>query len=106
VTPGKGISDNRSKWMNHCAGIGVDDMPKRKSLLPKEKVMVPLPDRLSLSPEQTSALTGIGISRIREAIRAGDLDAHRNGASIVILPDDVRIWLKALPAVETAKDRP
>jgi hypothetical protein len=45
-------------------------------------------------------------SRIREAIRAGDLDAHRNGASIVILPDDVRVWLKALPAVESTKSRP
>jgi hypothetical protein len=80
-------------------------MPKKKPQLPKEKVMVPLPDRLSLSPEQTSALTGIGISRVREAIRAGDLDAHRNGASIVILPEDVRVWLKALPAVEKTKDR-
>jgi hypothetical protein len=79
---------------------------KKKPLLRKKKIMVPLPDRLSLSPEQTSALTGIGISRIREAIRAGDLDAHRNGASIVILPDDVKVWLKALPAVEPAKDSP
>jgi excisionase family DNA binding protein len=67
---------------------------------------VPLADRLSLSPEQTSALTGIGISRIREAIRDGALSAHRNGASIVILPDDVRAWLKSLPIVVTKKDRP
>jgi excisionase family DNA binding protein len=81
-------------------------MPKKSPLLPKEKVTVPLPERLSLSPEQASALTGIGISRIREAIRAGDLDAHRNGASIVILPDDIKVWLKALPAVEPTKNRP
>ena len=80
-------------------------MPKEKALLPKEKVSVPLADRLSLSPEQTSALTGIGISRIREAIRGGALDAHRNGASIVILPDDIKVWLKALPAVEPRRDR-
>jgi hypothetical protein len=42
-------------------------MPKETSgqnrMLP-----VPLADRLSVSPEQASALTGIGISRIREAI--------------------------------------
>jgi hypothetical protein len=81
-------------------------MPNKKPLPLKKKVMVPLPDRLSLSPEQTSALTGIGVSRIREAIRAGDLDAHRNGVSIVILPDDVRVWLKALPAVEPTKGHP
>jgi hypothetical protein len=79
--------------------------PKKTPLSPKTKLIVPLPERLSLSPEQTSALTGIGISRIREAIRAGDLDAHRNGASIVILPDDIKVWLKALPAVESTKSR-
>jgi hypothetical protein len=67
---------------------------------------VPLTDRLSVSPEQASALTGIGISRVREAIKSGALDAHRNGASIVILPDDIKVWLKTLPAVEQRKDRP
>jgi excisionase family DNA binding protein len=81
-------------------------MPNRKPPLPKEKILVPLADRFSLSPEQTCALTGIGVSRIREAIRDGKLDAHRNGASIVILPDDIRVWLKALPAVESQKNRP
>jgi hypothetical protein len=69
-------------------------------------VSVPLADRLSMSPKQTSALTGIGISRVREAIRSGALDAHRNGASIVILQDDIKVWLKALPAVELTRDCP
>jgi Helix-turn-helix domain len=81
-------------------------MPKKKSLLPMEKVLVPLADRLSLSPDQTSALTGIGKNRVREAISHGALAAHRNGASIVILPDDIKVWLKALPKVETKKGRP
>jgi hypothetical protein len=67
---------------------------------------VPLADRMALSPEQTSALTGIGVSRIREAIRNGALDAHRNGASIVILPDAIGVWLRSLPPVEIKKDRP
>jgi hypothetical protein len=75
-------------------------MPKT---LPREKVPVPLAERLSLSPEQTSALTGIGISRIREAIRDGSLVAHRNGASIVILPEDIKVWLKSLPPVVEQK---
>jgi hypothetical protein len=69
-------------------------------------LQVPLADRLALSPEQTSALTGIGKSRVREAIKDGALVAHRNGASIVILPDDIRMWLKALPPIEIEKDRP
>jgi hypothetical protein len=69
-------------------------------------LQVPLANRLALSPEQTSALTGIGISHIRAAIRNGALDAHRNGASIVILPNDIEAWLKALPSVEVEKDCP
>jgi hypothetical protein len=69
-------------------------------------LQVPLADRMALSPEQTSALTGIGISHIREAIRNGALDAHRNGASIVILPNDIEVWLKALPPVQVQKVRP
>jgi hypothetical protein len=81
-------------------------MPRRRPPLPKEKNFVPLADRLSLSPEQTCALTGIGISRVREAIRIGKLKAHRNGASIVVLPDDIAVWLEALPAVESEKNRP
>jgi hypothetical protein len=83
-------------------------MPRKKSS--QDKVVpvlsVPLVDRLSVSPVQTSALTGIGISRVREAIKSGDLCARRNGASIVILRDDIQVWLKALPAVEQKKDRP
>jgi hypothetical protein len=84
-------------------------MPKAAISQPETIPMllqVPLADRLALSPEQTSALTGIGISRVREAIKDGALVAHRNGASIVILPDDVRVWLKALPPVEIDKGRP
>ena len=83
----------------------LESLPNKKRLAPKEKIFVPLADRLSLSPEQTCALTGIGISRVREAIKDGALEAHRNGASIVILPTDIKLWLKALPAVETQKNR-
>jgi excisionase family DNA binding protein len=82
-------------------------MPRKKTH--RDRIVplpVPLADRLSVSPQQVSALTGIGISRVREAIQSGDLDAHRNGASFVILRDDIKVWLNALPAVELRKDRP
>jgi excisionase family DNA binding protein len=58
---------------------------------------VPLSERFSLSPEEVSALTGIGMTRIREAVNNSSLVAHRHGTRIIILPDDVRAWLKALP---------
>jgi hypothetical protein len=94
-------------------------MPKKKSLLPMEKVpylspkekighnkTVPLADRLSLSPEEASALTGIGVTRIREA--AGDciLVARKHGTRTIILPDDLKAWLNAMPTIEQNKSRP
>jgi hypothetical protein len=105
-----------SKFKNFDQRVAQGRNPKRDDYMSKDAtsqpemmpmlLTVPLADRLALSPEQTSALTGIGISRIREAIRGGSLSAHRNGASIVVLPDDIRAWLKGLPEVETKKGRP
>ena len=53
-----------------------------------QKGKVPLSERLSVSSEEASAITGIGLTSIREAISSGDLKA---------LPDDLRVWLKTLP---------
>jgi hypothetical protein len=61
------------------------------------KSTVPLAERLSLSPEEVSALTGIGETRVREAIACGALIAHMNGVRLVVLPDDIKVWLKKLP---------
>jgi excisionase family DNA binding protein len=61
------------------------------------KKEVPLSEKFSLSPVEASALTGIGMTRIREAIHNGSLVAHKHGTRLLILPDDVRAWLKALP---------
>jgi excisionase family DNA binding protein len=69
--------------------------------------IVPLAQRFSLSPEEASALTGIGTTRIREAISSGALEARKHGTRTIILPDDLKVWLKAMPlAVEqrTAPD--
>ncbi len=52
---------------------------------------------MSLSPEEASALTGIGTTRIREAVDDQVLKAHKHGTRIIILPDDLKEWLKALP---------
>jgi len=51
-----------------------------------QKEAVPLADRLSLSPEEASALTGIGLTSIRQAINDGKLDA-------------LKAWLKTLPRI-------
>ena len=60
-------------------------------------VSVSLVDRFALSPEEASALTRIGLTSIREAIANGALIAHKHGTRTIILPDDLKAWLKALP---------
>lgn len=58
---------------------------------------MPLSERISVSPEEASALTGIGLTSIREAISSGDLRAKKHGRRTIILPDDLRVWLNMLP---------
>jgi excisionase family DNA binding protein len=64
-----------------------------------QKEKVPLAERLALSPEEASALTGIGLTSIREAIRSEVLIAHKHGTRTIILPDDLKAWLRALPRI-------
>ena len=61
------------------------------------RVSVSLVDRFALSPEEASALSGIGLTSIREAIANGRLVGHKHGTRTIILPDDLKAWLKALP---------
>ena len=52
-----------------------------------QKGKVPLSERLSVSPEEASALTGIGLTSIREAISSGDIKAKKHGRRTIILPE-------------------
>jgi excisionase family DNA binding protein len=61
--------------------------------------VVPLPQRFSLSPDEASALTGIGTTSIRQAIASGALKAHKLGTRTIILQEDLKDWIKTLPAV-------
>jgi hypothetical protein len=61
---------------------------------------VPLKDRLSLSPAEASALTGIGITSIKMATYSGALVARKHGKNTVILPADLKAWLEALPRID------
>jgi excisionase family DNA binding protein len=61
------------------------------------KGKVPLSERLWVSPEEASALTGIGRTSVREAIGSGHLKAKKHGRRTIILPNDLRVWLNALP---------
>jgi len=63
-----------------------------------QKDVVPLAQRLSLSPEEASALTGIGLTSIRQAAAtSGALKAHKHGTRTIILRKDLEEWLQSLP---------
>jgi hypothetical protein len=64
------------------------------------KNVVPLKDRLSWSPEEAAAMTGLGLSTIKIATYSGSLVARKNGKNTVILPEDLKSWLKALPRMD------
>jgi excisionase family DNA binding protein len=63
----------------------------------KEKESVPLSERLSYSPSEASAVSGVGETAIREAAASGALEAHKHGRRPIIMRDDLCAWLKALP---------
>ncbi len=63
------------------------------------KHLVPLKDRLALSPEEASALSGIGLTSIRAAAK-GALAARKFGARTIILRSDLEAWLAALPRID------
>ncbi|MFY9952550.1 hypothetical protein [Bradyrhizobium sp.] len=64
-----------------------------------QKGKIPLSERLAVSPEEASALTGIGLTSIREAISSSALKAKKHGS----LPDNLREWLKTLPDARKQK---
>jgi hypothetical protein len=61
---------------------------------------VQLKDRLALSPADASALTGIGLTSIKLATYSGELVARKMGRNTIILPDDLKAWLAALPLID------
>lgn len=64
-----------------------------------QKGVVPLAERFSLSPEEASALTGIGLTSIRQAAAEGELIGRKHGTRTLILPDDLKAWLRSLPTI-------
>jgi excisionase family DNA binding protein len=57
------------------------------------------PTALSISVRDAAASTSLSEYEIRNAINSGHLEARRLGRRIVILTDDLKAWLEALPKV-------
>lgn len=71
---------------------------------PATKHAVPLKDRMSLSPADARALTGIGLSSIKNATYSGALIARKLGKNTIILPEDLKAWLQTLPLIDKNAD--
>jgi excisionase family DNA binding protein len=56
-----------------------------------------LHQKLSLSVEEAAEATGIGRSKLYEAMRDGLLQARKFGRRTIILRDDLERFLSALP---------
>ena len=54
-------------------------------------------DKLALSPNAAAEATGIGRTKIFEAIKEHQLKARKFGRRTIILRDDLLAWLLALP---------
>jgi excisionase family DNA binding protein len=65
-----------------------------------QKGVVPLSERIALSPEEASDLTDIGISAIRSAIASGELVARKLGRRVIILSEELMGWALQRRSVE------
>jgi excisionase family DNA binding protein len=53
---------------------------------------------LSLSIEETSAVTGLGRTKLYQLINSGDLKARKLGKRTIVLKDDLDAFLASLEA--------
>ena len=61
--------------------------------------------RYALSVIETANAAGVGRDKIYEAIKAGELPAHKLGSRTLILAEDIKIWLAGLPTFcESVRD--
>jgi excisionase family DNA binding protein len=58
---------------------------------------VALADQFAFSVIEAAAVAGIGRSQVYVAIQSGELKARKRGKSTLILREDLRAWLDALP---------
>ena len=60
-------------------------------------------ETLAYSIKSGSIAAGVGQTKMREEINAGNLKAKKLGKRTIITADDLREWLNSLPAMREAK---
>jgi excisionase family DNA binding protein len=74
-----------------------NEMTEKKPIARRE-YPVPPPGRISLSLAEVCGLTGIGMTKVRQAIDAELLPVRRLGKKIVVRRPDVDSFLQKLPS--------
>lgn len=60
-------------------------------------------EQMALTIEEASRISGIGRTKIYEAINAGRLPAKKHSKRTLILHEDLKNFLAALPSYKNAK---
>lgn len=77
--------------------------PQSAADLQRRNSGVPLPGNLAFSIETAAQVASVGRSSIYEELKAGRLKAKKVGRRTVILADDLRAWLEAMPAMGSSE---
>jgi excisionase family DNA binding protein len=79
-------------------------------MIPAPTKLLTIEEKLSLKfafrIEEAAELAGIGRTQMYEVVQSGALVARKRGCRTLILPDDLRAWLAALPTVAEAAADP
>ena len=61
------------------------------------------PERISYSVHEAAKAAGIGLTKLREEIRAKRLIARKLGKRTLINADDLNAWAANLPRIDVAR---
>jgi excisionase family DNA binding protein len=60
-------------------------------------------DRKAYSIAETAELVGLGITKVKEAIRLGALEAHKAGTRTIVTDGAVTAWIASLPKAKPVR---
>jgi hypothetical protein len=63
-------------------------------------------DRKAYSIAETAQLAGLGITKVKQAIRLGVLEARKAGRRTIVTDTAITAWIAGLPKVKPASDSP